>query len=411
MNKLLIVAKHEYLSNLKSKGFLIASFGIPLFIIVLMFVVVQVAVSSEESTAINTVGYIDNADIIDLPDESGLFVPLETIEVAHAQLADHTIDAYLIIPDTYITEGQVELYAYENVPESFEDNLNRFLRENLAEGQSTNFPVDRLQADIDMSVYIQSTGRELTEETAIALFLTPTIFAMVFLLASQISSTFLISSLVEEKTNRIMEILLTSVTPLQLLLGKIIGLGSLGLTQMFIWIGVGIGIMTFGQDVPFLAGIVIPPDIILLNIVYFVLTYFLLASIMAGMSVIVSGEQESRQFAGIFVFPFILPFFFIAQIIEDPNGMIATGLTLFPFSAGMTVIMRSAFVTIPLEELVLSLTILSISCVVITWISAKVFRWATLLYGKQPSLREIWRVIRAKHVDVGTIITGEQTTS
>ena len=130
---------------------------------------------------------------------------------------------------------------------------------------------------------------------------------------------------------------------------------------------------------------------------------------MAGISVIVSAEQESRQIAGLFVLPFVLPFFFIAQLLQDPNGVIAVLLTLFPFSSAMTVIMRVSFAPVPMEQIILSLVLLGTTSLVVTWVSAKIFRWATLLYGKRPSPLEIWRVIRSSDVEIGAVVGGKSS--
>lgn len=405
MNKMLLVARHEYLSNIRSRTFLFTAFGMPLILAFVMVIISLVTIDSVSNLSEDSrIGYVDNAGVI-LPDTiDELFVAVDSTDKALQMLNDNELLAYIVIPEDYIETGDVEAFSNSNLPEAVDDKVDAFLLDNLSDGVSSNFPVSQLEQEIDLSINIQSMGRTLSENAAIGLFLTPMIFAIVFLLASQISATFLMSSIVTEKTNRIMEILITSVTPMQLLMGKIIGLGSLGLTQMLIWIGVGLGIAVFGAESEILSGIIIPIDMIVLSIIYFILTYFLLSSVMAGISVIVNAEQESRQIAGLFVFPFILPFFFIVQLLDDPNGVIAILLTLFPFSSAMTVIMRSSFSSVPLEQILLSLALLSATSVLVTWVSAKIFRWATLLYGKNPSPREIWRVIRSSQVEIGTLV-------
>lgn len=408
MNKMLLVAQHEYFTNLKSRTFLLTAFGMPIFIAVMMVVVALVTVDNVvDLSDIQTVGYVDDAGVINVEDDR--FVPVASAGQALDMLNNGDITAYIVIPVDYMETGHVEAYSNGNLPETFSHVVDTFLLSNLSQGVSSNFPVGRLEQDINLTLDIQSMGRVLSEEAVVGLFMTPMIFAIVFLVASQISGTFLMSSVVMEKTNRIMEILITSVTPMQLLMGKIIGLGSLGLTQMLIWIVVGIIITIVGADSAILSGVVIPPDVIVLSLIYFVLTYFLLSSLMAGISVIVSAEQESRQIAGLFVFPFVLPFFFIVQLLEDPNGVIAVLLTLFPFSSAMTVIMRMSFAPVPIEQIILSLVLLGATSIVVTWVSAKIFRWATLLYGKRPSPLELWRVIRSGDVEIGAVVGGKSS--
>ena len=119
---------------------------------------------------------------------------------------------------------------------------------------------------IDMTVYLQQSNRELSEEALPGLVVFPLIFAVIFVIATQVTSGFLMSGLVDERTNRVMELLVTSVTPAQLLAGKILGLFLLGLTQLVIWIVMILLVITFGQDIPFLSGISLPFDLVVLFI-------------------------------------------------------------------------------------------------------------------------------------------------
>ena len=405
MNKMLLVARHEYMTNLKSPTFLFAAFGLPILMIAIMAVVMAVTVESATSTSdLGRIGYVDFAEIIVLNEDSQNFVPIASVEMAQEMLNNEAIRVFLVIPEDYLATGDIEAFTDGNLSEAFTKSVDNWLLANLSENVASNFPLELLAQEINLKVQIQSLRRELTEDAAVGLFLTPMTFAIVFLIASQISSTFLMSSIIMEKTNRIIEILITSVTPMQLLMGKIIGLGSLGLTQLVIWIGVGVGIAIIGSDSSILSGIRIPPDVIVLSLLYFILTYFLLSSVIAGVGVIVNAEQESRQIAGLFVLPFVLPFMFIVQLLEEPNGALAIFLTLFPFSSAMTVIMRVSYSPVPIEQIILSLILLGLTSLIVTWISAKVFRWATLLYGKRPTPREIWRVIRSRQVEIGTLV-------
>jgi ABC-2 type transport system permease protein len=181
---------------------------------------------------------------------------------------------------------------------------------------------------------------------------------------------------------------------MQLLLGKIIGLGALGLTQFLVWGGAGLLLIRLGQTVPFLAGIEFPIDLMLVFLVYFLLSYFLLSSLMAGLGAIAGSEEESRQYSSILSLIWVMPFFLITSLITDPDSPLAVALTLIPFTAPMTVLMRMGFGSVPAWQLVASLVILLLSTLLVVWASGRVFRWALLLYGKRPTPRELWRVIR-----------------
>ncbi|MBZ0292232.1 MAG: ABC transporter permease, partial [Anaerolineae bacterium] len=261
-----------------------------------------------------------------------------------------------------------------------------------------------VQDPVELTVHIRDSGRELTENAIVGLFMVPIIFTIVFFMAMQTTSTYLMSSVAEEKTNRIMEILVTSVTPFQLLLGKIIGLGTLGLTQLAIWLVGGVVLLSVGQQSPFLAGVTLPLDLVLLALVYFVITYFLYAGIMAGIGASAGSEQESRQIAGLVTVIGVIPFFFFALFLTDPQNLLITIMTLVPFTAPLTVLLRSSLGSVPTIELIASLIILLVSAVFAVWASARVFRWSSLLYGQRATPRQIWRVIRGQNeANVGTV--------
>ncbi|MEZ4671655.1 MAG: ABC transporter permease [Anaerolineae bacterium] len=213
-------------------------------------------------------------------------------------------------------------------------------------------------------------------------------------MSSNVTSGFLMNGIVEERTSRIMEILVTSVTPLQMLLGKILGLGALGLTQLVVWGIAGAVLIGAGQTLPFLKGVSFPLDMAVIFVVFFVLSYFLLASLMAGLGAVAGSEQESRQYSTVLSLVFVIPMIMITTFITDPNSPLAVALTFIPVTAPMTVLLRMGFGSVPLWQIILSLVILFASSVFVVWASARVFRWALLLYGKRITVREIWRVIR-----------------
>jgi ABC-2 type transport system permease protein len=403
MHKMWLVARHEYLTNLKRKSFLVAAFGIPVFFVVIMALVMVVSSDQGNAASLGTVGYVDNAGIltqaIDKPDFFEAYADADTAKQA---LMDGTLGAYFVLPEQYIQSGVVEVYSLSNTPQALDETISNFVLANLAAGVESEIPVQRLENPVNMTVYLQDSGRKLTEEAIPSLFLTPMIFVMVFMMASQTTSGYLMSSVVEEKTNRIMEMLITSITPLQMLVGKIVGLGALGLTQLAVWAVVGVAVMTLGQDVPFLAGVSFPTDVVGVTIVYFLLSYALIATVMAGIGAIVGSEQESRQYAGLLSLIWVIPLILLITFIEDPNGTVPVILSMIPFTAPLSIILRMSFGAIPVDQVIISVVILLLTTVVFAWASAKIFRWGLLLYGKRATPRELWRVIR-QSPQMGTV--------
>jgi ABC-2 type transport system permease protein len=402
MNKMWIVARREYLFNLRRRSFLFAVFGVPLFTFVAWAVVfLAISASDQSLEELGAVGYVDQADMIhdavipaDQPDLVVPYIAYDSEEAARQALEAKTISAYFTLPENYMQTGTVKIYAPGAIPSALEDSIDALLLVNLSEWLNSNVPLARIQTPVTLTVFAADSGRALTEANIPALFFIPLIFAFVFFMASNTTSGFLMNGVVEEKTNRVMEMLITSVTPMQLLLGKIIGLGLLGLTQLLVWGVAGFILIRVGQAVPFLEGIVFPSDLALVFVVYFILSYFLLASLMAGLGAITGSSEERSLYTSVISLIWIIPFFFITTLIDDPNGTVAVALTLIPFTAPMTMLLRMGFASVPTWQLIASLSILLVTALVVVWASARVFRWALLLYGKRPSPRELWRVIR-----------------
>jgi ABC-2 type transport system permease protein len=398
MKKMWLVARREYLYNLKRRSFLFAVFGVPIFTFIVWGVVFLVMSDSENNvTKDSKFGYVDLsgvlADPIPLADKPEQFMPFADEEAARAALDSKAISAYFVLPKNYLATGEVQSYSYDSISSTLKDDLGAFLLANLSRGLENKFPVERIQNPVTLTVRPEDTGRSLTEANIPALIFIPLIFSFVFLMSSNVTSGFLMGGIVEERANRIMEILITSITPTQMLMGKIIGLGALGLTQLVIWAGAGAILMRVGQQFPFLNGISFPVDMMVVFVVFFLVSYFLLASLMAGIGAVVGSEQESRQFASILSLVLVIPFFFLTTFISDPNSPLALALTFIPFTAPMTILLRMGFSAVPFWQIGLSLAILLLTSFFFIWASARVFRWGLLLYGKRIGFREVLRVI------------------
>jgi ABC-2 type transport system permease protein len=403
-----LVAKHEYLHNVKKRSFLFGAFGLPIIIVALMVIVGFVAVQSETNVEqVGTVGYVDESgvltDAVDQPEDYRAFASADEAQTA---LESGEIGAYFVVAPDYLETGNVQLISRSGTPEALTDQFDEFLIVNVGRSIDPEL-LERLKDPVEMSVQTLDTGRVVQESAVFTLIFAPLIFVFVFLMASQITSGYLMSGVVEEKSSRIMEILITSITPFQLLMGKIIGLGALGLTQLLIWIAGAFIMLALGQNLEFLAGVTIPLDLLVIAVVYFLLGYFFLASIMAGIGAVVGSEQESRQIAGIFSFVLVIPFFALVTFITDPNGVVPTVLTLFPLTSPVAVMLRLGFGSVPTWQLSLSMVLLLVTALFTAWASAKIFRWALLMYGKRPGLRDIARALR-RPPTMATSATGER---
>jgi len=394
MRKSLIVARHELLSNLMRRSFLVATFGVPLLTIGLMLLVTTITVQFAVDKDLGTIGFADESGLFTGASTEGTsLMAYPTADDAQAAFDTGDVGAYFIIPADYLASGQIAFYTRAGMPENAQDQIDRFLAAHLSAAVNPE-TVARLLNPVTLDLYLMDSGRTISSEASVALFVMPLLFMMIFMMALQSASSYLMSGVVEEKSNRIMEVLITSLTPSQLLRGKILGLGVLALIQVSIWVAASALGLRLGQSVPALNGIALQPDIVAWAFIFFLLDFFLLAAVMAAIGAVAGSEQESRQISGLFTLVLVLPIFFLTSFLTDPNGGVAVFFSLFPLTAPVAIILRLGMTTVPLEQILLSLLILSVTALAAAWIGGRVFGWSLLMYGKRPGLRAIFRAIR-----------------
>jgi ABC-2 type transport system permease protein len=397
MNKMWLVARREYLYNLRRRSFLFTAFVLPLLIVGVMILMISwVSSREEDETRIGQIGYVDHSGVLsEAVGRPDYFTPYDSEEAARQALEEGVVGAYFVLPEDYMTTGTVKLYSASSVPQALHSSIEDFLIANLGAHLDSNIPVQRIQAPVELIAHPLDRGVDLREDSSVGIFMMPVIFAIVFAMAVQLSGSYLVSGMIEEKSNRIMEILATSVTPTQLLAGKIIGLGALGLTQLAAWLGMVVLSLQAGRagSIEWLSGISITPTLAIMAVIYFLLNYFLMASLLAGIGASFETEQESRSISSIVSLIQFVPYFFIVVFIAKPNGLIAVILTLFPLTAPLSAIMRLAMGSVPIWQLAVSVGLLALTTVGTIIASARVFRWALLMYGKRPSLRELLAVM------------------
>jgi len=275
--------------------------------------------------------------------------------------------------------------------------IKNFLISNLLEEQSNQQVVTRVQYPLSMnSITLDESGQVAAEQGGFSAFIVPYIFSILLVMAIFTSSGFLLQGLGEEKENRVMEILLSSVSPRQLITGKVLGLGAAGLIQILVWLIsarflVGMASSSIGG---ILSTLQIPTDFLILSLVYFILGYLLFAVVMAGAGSIGATARESQQLSMVFILPAVIPFWLVAFIMENPNNMIAQILTIFPFTAPITVMLRMGLTDIPIWQLAVSMILMIATILGLLVLAAKIFRTFLLMHGKTPRLREIVRYIR-----------------
>jgi ABC-2 type transport system permease protein len=347
-------------------------------------------------------GYIDEAGgFSSFTEQEGIsLIPFDTLESATQALIKGDIAEYFVIPADYITTGVINRYTLTReleIPDRVLRVMNNFLVSNLLHEKITPQVIDRVEAPMQLvSTRLTTTGEVATEQGGPAAFIVPYIFSLLLMISIFFSSGYLLEGLGEEKENRIMEILLSSVSPRQLLAGKVLGLGAGGLIQMLVWLIsapllINVASATIGG---FIGSLQIPPNFIILGIVYFILGYSLFAVLMAGVGAISPTTREAQQLVPIFSLGAVSPFWFLPFIFNNPNHAVARALTIFPITAPVTTMARLGLADIAAWELSLSIAVLAVSAVGGIFVAAKVFRIYLLMYGKRPGVGEVIRSLR-----------------
>lgn len=399
MNRILLIARREFLSNVKRRSFLFTAFVLPLLIIAAQFIVGYfVAQQSETTGTLGQIGYVDRTPdqilnlALDKPDE---FRAYADERAAKAALLADEIGAYFVVPSDYVKNGVVHAYTDKEVPRGIEIQMTDFLTSNLLADWPTE-RATRLQAPLNLSFSTLDGTQEVhDDESAIAAILVPILFAVLFMMSIFTTSGFLLQGVVEEKENRLMEILVTSVTPLQMLWGKILGLGALGLLQIAVWATAGGLLISQGSSLwSGLENISIPTPVLITAPVYLVLGYLLYGTLLASIGAAVTSTQEGQQLSGIISFIAVIPMIGMGAFLSNANGLLPTATSLFPFTAPVAMMLRLPFADVPLWQLGLSLALLALTVLLAVWIAAQVFRIGLLMYGKRLGLRSLFTALR-----------------
>lgn len=386
------------------------TFVFPLFFVFLMFGSTLLFATTFDQD--QTTGYIDQTGLFvlssrtttDLPAIGSIEAKNHTIDFikytdageAHEDLRSGKISAYIIIPSDFIRTGTIELYTFKKGLNTQRMELSGELSETvittLLKDKVDDATLQRVRDPVHIKEFnIDTTGetREKGLSDILSEFGLPFIIGMLLFISIFSASGYLLRGVAEEKENRVIEVLLSSVTPMELLTGKIIGLGMVGLMQITIWLSVG----TMGSI--YALPVLIKPSLLLLGLVYFVLGFLVYASIMAGVGAISGSLQESQQFAGIFTFMAILPLMFMQILITKPDSIISIILSMFPLTSPVAMMGRIAVTDVPLYQIAASILILAASVYFVIVLSARLFRTGLLMYGKRPKIGEIVRFMRS----------------
>jgi len=453
MNKTLLILKREYLTRVTKKSFLLLTILMPILFGSIM--VFSIYINTKESTKEQKVAVVDRSKIFlgELQDSKSTkfqFIPDDQFDQVKENLKDNGYYALLEIPANILTTNKVIAYSAKQVSIDVRSHIDWQL-ERILEEQKRAELVERIGIP-DLEEQIKNTKAKVSVETIkigddggsqkgstevamIAGYIVGfVIYMFVFIYGSMV-----MRGVLEEKQNRIVEVIISSVKPVQLMMGKILGLAAVGLTQFAIWIilmiGIFFGIQKFmipdqaaaqklmqsqtqsimaqggSNDAVQMINQIEPNQaqqimekvqsldfttLIISFLVFFILGYLLYSSLMAAVAAAVDSEEDMQQFMMPITIPLVVAIIMLANVIKDPEGALAIWASYIPLTSPIIMMVRIPF-GVDWWEILLSMVILAISTYGAIWIAAKIYRTGILMYGKKPTWKELGKWIRYKN--------------
>ena len=428
------VAKREYLTRIKSKGFWIATLLLPIAMAALTILPSLIAMKSKAShrlAVVDEVGGLGEKVAAGLgraeqggmdklagverdrePEMAEVKVELvaprpdrEALRKAlDRRVLGGEIDAWLWISNEGLEKDEIEYHAESVSNFMTQSRLSRVLSRVVADSRLAGAGIDSVKvAELTREVELQTVrvSEQGSREEAgmagffLAYFLFFLLYMVVMLYGQQV-----LNGVLEEKSSRIVEVLLASVRPLELMVGKLVGIGAVGLTQLGIWL---VTMVTLSAPAVMTA-LAISPDgaqlprvgatLMLHFLTLFLLGFGIFATLYAAVGAATNNIQEAQQYAGFIVIFLIVPMFLIIPIINDPDSTLAVVMSMLPFFTPLLMMLRIAVKMPPLWQILGSYALTAATVVLLVWICARIYRIGILMYGKKPTFQELWRWIR-----------------
>ena len=416
MNKVLTIVRREFIEIVRKKSFLIGLFLVPVFVVASILVPVLLArvdVGKQKRIAV-----VDQTGILYGPLEARLDERLKDgrpeyllqevrpgpdLETTRRQLTSEInageLDAYLVVPPEIFEKSEAGFYG-KNVSDMRQVGRLRsalthiVVAHRLAQRGLEPEEVRKWTRRVQLQTLKIVKGKEKKSGFAREYF-TSFAFAMLLYMVTILYGIMVMRGVLEEKTNRMVEVMLSSVDPFQMMAGKILGIGAASLVQVSVWIGVGLlatayGRMAFGPNLPF----AIETGVVVYFGVYFVLGYFLYATLYAIIGAICDTEQDAQHLQILVIVPMILSLLAMTFITRQPGAAPSVVMSMIPFFAPMIMIVRVNVLTPPWIEIAASVLILIGTIAGVMWAAARIYRVGILMRGKRATLSEMVRWVR-----------------
>ena len=396
------IIKWEFINRIKTKLFIFTTFVLPILIGGMTYLpTILIDLEPENSTNVGLV-YSDDISLLvkrfqnqtysGLTLKNGLpqfqFIRYGSKEEALDSVLNNGIDAYMHIPSSILDTGKVSYYSRSLSNIKIYTNLRRVLNQLVVEQRMLNQNIDlalvkSLNKKIDFDTFELDDFGEASKGNEFSSFLVPYLFLMILFMTVFMSGQLLLRSVMEERTSRTIEILLCSVTPGELMKGKILGLGALGTVQMLFYLMLGLlatkykgwAMIEYSQ-IPFF-------------LIYFLTGYLFYAAIFAAMGTFFTSEQEAQQSSGIISIIAVLPIAFASYFITNPGSSFTIASCYFPPLTPFMMIIRLGTESVEGNEIFLTTVLMIFSCWFLLKIAGRIFRTAILLYGKKITIKEV----------------------
>ncbi|MGA9526903.1 MAG: ABC transporter permease [Terriglobales bacterium] len=428
MHKTWLIIKREYLERVRTRSFIVLTLLAPVIMTALMILPAKLATMAGKVQHIVVVtstpqfGEIVRRQLLSAGDDEDdasasrtdaarktsdkpYIIDLDSnpIEAERMALRDRVsskaIDGYLWLTDDAIATGRVT-FATRSLANSTErsrlsEELSRVIEsERLSKTGLSADQTELLLKPIKVEAIRIEEGRE-TKDSSGKKFIEVIVMVMLIYVSVLLYGISVMRSVLEEKNSRVIEVLLSSATSTQLMIGKIFGVGAVGLTQIIIW-AVMAGILVFpslAMSVD-LSQLTVPPAVLLAFVAFYLLGYLLFSALYAAIGAITTTEQEGQQLQFVVVIPLVLSVFMLSSVVRTPDAPVVVWMSMFPFFAPVLMYARIVIQTPPMWQIALSLSLLIATIAGMLVLCARIYRVGVLIYGKRPTLPEILKWLK-----------------
>jgi ABC-2 type transport system permease protein len=422
MRKILSVIKREYIQIVRTKGFIIGTILGP--VLMAAFIVVPILVQFVSVDQQEKIGVVDLSQEVFVELDKKLDQKLKDgdrrylleeyepkgdvealLEELNRKVLAKELTAYIFIPENIAEGGEAE-YVAEHVSDfdkrgNFNQALSSIIIERRLRGEGLD-PQKIGQYMRPVGLTTKKVTKRGVERDTGGTFVISWFLVLVLYMTVIFYGQIILRGVIEEKSSRMVEIVLSSMRPFQLMAGKILGIAAVGFTQYAIWALFGIAAARYSKNIvtrffPAAAAFdmpTIPAYIFVYFIIFFILGYFLYGTIYAGIGSMVNNEKEAQQLVMPVTMFLVVPLLIMAFVLRSPDSSVSVVLSLIPFFAPILMLLRICVLLPPFPQIAASIVFLVLTTILMIWISAKIYRVGILMYGKRPSFGEIVKWMR-----------------